>query len=246
MSGSIIHIAVVDSTNIYTSKLLGQSDIMEWTMVVADSQTAGKGQRGKTWESEYGKNMLCTTYLKPNFLRIQEQFIVSAAVCLAVCNTLLDYGIEPQIKWPNDILVKSKKIAGVLIENQLDRDYVESSLVGVGLNVNQQHFNLYPWPATSMKRELNGLDVDLDELIPIFRNHFQTLMELGRTSKMIILSAYNQFLYAKGEAVNFVSANKNQFGILKGVTLFGEIVIQQTAGESHFVNGEIKLIGTFS
>lgn len=246
MSGSIIHLSVVDSTNIYTSKLIGQSDINEWTIVVAESQSAGKGQRGKIWDSQYGKNLLCSTFVKPNFLRIQEQFIVSAAVSLAVCNTLQDFGLDPKIKWPNDILVKSKKIAGILIENQLDKDCVQSSIVGVGLNVNQKEFNIYEWPATSMKLELGDLELDLEEVILIFRKHFQSMIQLGRTNKLMILGAYNQLLYAKGEQITFVSAQKIQVGVLKEVSLLGEIVIQQADYEMRYVNGMLRFKNIYS
>lgn len=241
MDGSIIHLSVVDSTNIYTTRLLSQSGIQEWTTVVAESQSAGKGQRGRSWDSEYGKNLLCSTVIQPNFLKVHEQFMVSAAASYAVINTLLDYGIEAKVKWPNDIIVDGRKIAGLLIENQLERNHIEWSVVGLGLNVNQRGFSFYPWPATSIALEREKGDVDLDEVLRAFRSHFNAALKLAQMARMSLLNTYNHLLLYRGSMVNFMYAKRMTTGLLKGVTLFGEIVIQTNEGEQKFVNGEIKL-----
>ncbi|MEZ4721241.1 MAG: biotin--[acetyl-CoA-carboxylase] ligase [Flavobacteriales bacterium] len=240
MSGSIIHLSVVDSTNIYTTKQLSQSGMKEWTTVMADSQSLGKGQRGRKWDSEFGRNLLCSTVVKPVHLRVREQFLVSAAASISVCLTLMDFGMEAQIKWPNDILVNGRKIAGLLIENQLAQDCIESSVVGLGLNVNQDEFNNYPWPATSMVKEASN-QFDREEVLHAFRDHFKTMLEATSRSKIALLNQYNELLYAKGEVISFQIGDLAFSARLKGVTLLGELVIEENGKEKQYVNGEIRL-----
>lgn len=243
MDGQIIRLSVVNSTNIYTTGLLSQSDIGEWVTVVADSQTGGKGQRGRSWDSEYGKNLLCSTAIRPHFLKVHEQFMVSAAASCAIVNTLLDLGLKAQVKWPNDIIIGGKKVAGLLIENQLEQQHIEWSVVGLGLNVNQRSFNVYPWPATSLANEL-GKEVDLDELLSSFRSQFQSALALAQNARLSLIQAYNDLLLYRGEEVQFLEKGRVYRGKLKGVTLLGEIVLDTAAGEKKFVNGEVRLLHT--
>ena len=105
---------------------------------MADFQTKGKGQRGKEWQSEPGENLLCSMIVQPTSIRASEQFYLTMAVSLAIYETLIDLGIEEvQIKWPNDIYVKGKKICGILIESNLSGDRFDNVILGMGLNVNQ-------------------------------------------------------------------------------------------------------------
>lgn len=215
---------------------------------MADSQTGGKGQRGKSWDSEFGKNILCSVVVFPEHLRIQEQFLISAAVSLALCKTLSTLGIEAQIKWPNDIMVKGKKIAGILIENQLSDQHVEASVIGVGLNVNQVEFNPeYTWPATSVKAQLRAsTDFNRDEILLDFLKNLHAYLDRSKFGKTSIQSAYNERLMLKGNHVFYTYMDTRIHGLLKGVTLLGELVIQSEDAERKFVNGEVRLLNTFS
>jgi len=248
MNVSIIPFPVINSTNIYTTGLLSQSGISEWTVVMADSQTGGKGQRGKTWDSEFGKNILCSIAVFPEHLRIHEQFLLSAAASLALCKTLSSLGIEAQIKWPNDIMVKGKKIAGILIENQLSEQNIDSSVIGVGLNVNQVDFNTgYPWPATSIKAQLRAKDdINREEVLFDFLKNLHFFLERSKFSKTSIQSAYNERLMLRGNRVSYTYRDTQVQGLLRGVTLLGELVIRSEDSEMKFVNGEVRLLNTFS
>lgn len=241
MNGLIIRLSVVDSTNIYTSKLLSQSGIKPWTVVVADSQKSGKGQRGNSWESEFGKNLLCSIALFPEDLKVLEQFKISMAASLAVCDALADYGIEANVKWPNDILVGGRKVAGILIENQIINERISSSVVGIGLNVNQQSFSPYPWPATSMKQQLKSQDIDVEGLLGCLILHMRNLMDEAAHNKVALINKYNQLLAHRGREISFSDGRKTLVGWCKGVTLLGEIVIDVDGKEMSYVNGEIKL-----
>ena len=131
----IINLDETDSTNHYLAQLCDREPISEYTTVRADYQTAGKGQRGNTWESEKGKNLLFSFVLYPTFLKAHRQFLLSQLTALAVKETLELWTDDIRIKWPNDIYWKGKKICGMLIENALQGKCIEECVVGVGLNV---------------------------------------------------------------------------------------------------------------
>ena len=123
------------STNQYLSQLCNQlqESVAELTTVTAEFQTAGKGQRGNTWEAEEGKNLLFSFVLYPSFLEARRQFILSQIVSLAIKEELSRWSDEITIKWPNDIYWKDKKICGILIENDLSGHHIRRSIAGIGI-----------------------------------------------------------------------------------------------------------------
>lgn len=139
----LIQLAETESTNQYISQLCdhaAQTPVAEFTTVSSEFQTAGKGQRGNTWESEAGKNLLVSVVLFPTFLEARHQFILSQIVSLAIKEELSNWSDEITIKWPNDIYWRDKKICGILIENDLAGQNISRCVCGIGLNVNQVEF----------------------------------------------------------------------------------------------------------
>ena len=128
----------VTSTNDYLSQLCKNNETKEFYTVWAERQTAGRGQRGNSWESEPGKNLTFSIVLYPTVLKARQQFYLSMLVSTAVVYALNNYTKGFSVKWPNDIYWNDKKIAGILIENELEGNYVMQSIVGIGLNVNQE------------------------------------------------------------------------------------------------------------
>ena len=141
IGNKIIYLSVVDSTNNYVANLLNEGKIESGTVVLAETQAKGRGQRGNSWQTEAGKNLTASLFVRHNNLIIKHQFKLSMIISIAICKYLRQLDIQAEIKWPNDILVKQKKISGILIENQLQKENVASSIIGIGLNVNQQEFN---------------------------------------------------------------------------------------------------------
>src|SRR5690606_4392063 len=105
-------------------------------------QLKGRGQRGAVWLSEHGQNLTMSVVFKPTFLTPQDQFYLNVVVSLAVRAVLASYCSEAFVKWLNDVLVHNKKVAGILIENQIKGNVLANSVAGIGLNVNQQSFPL--------------------------------------------------------------------------------------------------------
>lgn len=149
----------VDSTNSYVSR--HASELSDFTFVTAHRQTAGRGQRGNSWEAEEGKNLTFTLYHRPAGIAARNQFAVSEATALAVVEYLAEEGIEAKVKWPNDIYVGNRKIAGILIEHSILGRDIEHSRIGVGLNVNQTEFRSDAPNPVSMV-QISGEERDLN------------------------------------------------------------------------------------
>ncbi|NPA36655.1 MAG: biotin--[acetyl-CoA-carboxylase] ligase [Chlorobi bacterium] len=152
------------STNDKMKELLAEEELPEYTIVITDHQTSGRGQEGNSWESEKGKNLTFSILLRPEHLEPQYQFYISKAVSVAITETLALYGIDTEIKWPNDIYTGNKKIAGILIENELMGNFISSSIAGIGLNVNQTSFSEKAGNPVSMQN-ITGVKYDLSKVL---------------------------------------------------------------------------------
>lgn len=140
MKCSIIHLQETASTNTFLRDLQQKERQPEGRVIVADAQLAGRGQKGNSWETERGKNLTFSMLLYPTHLKASNSFILSQVASLAVVEIFETVTSDFFIKWPNDIYWKEKKIGGMLIENDLHGKYLDSSIVGIGLNINQQKF----------------------------------------------------------------------------------------------------------
>ena len=162
----IIHFKTLDSTNKYLQNLLEEGvDIID-NVVVTDFQTSGKGQGRNVWESEAGKNLLFSIALDMSYHKAENQFVLTQMVSVAMINVLKNYLPEEHlyIKWPNDIYFKNKKIAGILIKNEIKGMMLGTSIIGIGLNVNQEDFDENLSNPISMKM-ITGKDYDLEEIL---------------------------------------------------------------------------------
>lgn len=136
----LIHLEATDSTNEHLKQCCERSPIAEFTTVVAEFQCSGRGQRGTSWESEAGKNLLFSFVLYPTFLEARRQFLLSQLISVVLQEELASYSEGFSIKWPNDIYYQERKIAGILIEHELTGANLSRTIIGVGLNVNQTTF----------------------------------------------------------------------------------------------------------
>lgn len=159
-----LHHEHLPSTNTYAYHLLSNSNPIEGTAIIADYQSAGKGQYGRKWSSNTGENLLTSVIVMPKFLLINNLHMLNVMLSISVCQLLSDYGVKDvSIKWPNDILVTDHKIAGLLIQNNLQGALVKSTVLGVGLNVNQDQFDPFERAAVSMYQIL-GFRKEISEV----------------------------------------------------------------------------------
>lgn len=190
-----IRLDETDSTNHYLKELLNANSPEEFIVVSARFQTRGRGQMGNSWFSESGQNLLFSFLIYPNMVVAAEQFIISQVVSLALAEVLLEDISDISIKWPNDIYYKDEKIAGILIENNLMGRSIDSSVIGIGLNVNQSSFPNYLENPTSM-RIVAGREFDLNDVLNRFMTHFMSLYnEVKQGLSLDIVHRYMSLLY---------------------------------------------------
>jgi BirA family biotin operon repressor/biotin-[acetyl-CoA-carboxylase] ligase len=157
----IIRLDQIGSTNTYVAE--HHSELLSDTVIVTDNQTAGRGQRGNSWEAEPGKNLTFTILVRPTDFRAIRQFSLSEATAVAIVDVINEeLGVEAKIKWPNDIYVGDKKICGILIENVLSGDTLSVCIAGIGVNLNQTVFRSDAPNPTSLLLELGGAGDPLD------------------------------------------------------------------------------------
>lgn len=192
-----IHIDSTLSTNAYLKDLLKGEELPEGTIVVAREQLAGRGQAGNSWESEPGKNLTFSLLLYPDFLPIQDYFLLSEAVALGIKKALDSYLGFLSVKWPNDIYYRDKKLAGILIENEIQGRSIVRSVIGIGLNVNQEVFRSQALNPVSMKQITSTeypLDRLLEDIVTSIHSCYNDLKE-GNTKR--ITQNYHRSLYRR-------------------------------------------------
>ena len=140
IGSNLIFCENLTSTNTRASELLKKNDLPEGTVIHSDFQTAGRGQPGSRWKSEKGKNLLISIILYPESVPPGEQFLISMTLSLGICDFIDRHLSGSKVKWPNDIYIKDDKIAGILIENSIIGETIESTIAGIGLNINQIKF----------------------------------------------------------------------------------------------------------
>ena len=229
---NIIYLDEVKSTNLYLHELLRKDDCEEGTCVRAGFQTAGRGQQGNFWESEAGKNLTCSLVLYPDFLSIMEQFIISQMVSLAIKEVLDQYTENISVKWPNDIYWKEKKIVGILIENSVMGANIEHSIIGIGLNLNQDEF-VSDAPNPVSLKQITGREFEINCILHELLNAIYTLyLKLLRGGDEEIRSRYFESLYRKDGYFPFADETNGRFlARIVEVQPTGRISLQTEQGE---------------
>lgn len=239
----IIHIRETNSTNNYLKELLQTQNIDEGTVVWADFQSAGKGQRGNGWESEAGKNILFSIVLFPGFLKAGEQFILSQIVSLAVANCLQEYTEGISIKWPNDIYWTEKKICGILLENTILEDNIGHSVAGIGININQENFRSDAPNPVSLK-QITNRDYNLEEILKTVVDNismYYQQIKIGKTYSLI--KQYKESLFRKDGYHLYNDGISNFLARIQDVDSSGILILKTKEGEErHFAFKEVKYI----
>lgn len=220
----IIKLSAIDSTNDFLKNLARKEAVENYTTVVTQIQTKGKGQMGSTWDSESGKNLIMSVLIKDLLLNAEAIFHLNVAVSLAVIQVLEELKIPKiSIKWPNDIMSENKKIAGILIENSFKSDNRIESIVGIGLNVNQNNFSNLP--KASSLAVITNAEFDLNMLLDKVLFQIKRNCALISTGQISFLWAnYHDNLFKKGIPMAFEDLDGNQFmGIIQEVTSDGNL-----------------------
>ncbi|MFN0214996.1 MAG: biotin--[acetyl-CoA-carboxylase] ligase [Saprospiraceae bacterium] len=216
----------------------------EGTVVRAANQTAGRGQHGSPWHSSPGDNLLLSIILYPSWLEAQAQFYLSMAVALALKDLAqsLEISHQPTVKWPNDLYLGNRKTAGILIQNSISGSRLQSSIVGIGLNVNQLEFPEDLPHATSLAQVL-GKKLNLDALEEqVFECVERRYLQLKAGNRRGIKAEYEENLWQRGTAACFVRlADGLEFeGVILGVTEQGMLRVETGKDVEEF---DLKQVG---
>jgi BirA family biotin operon repressor/biotin-[acetyl-CoA-carboxylase] ligase len=236
-------LASVDSTNNYAAKLVHLSEWPDGSVIVAEAQTAGRGRRSKYWESEPGKNLLCSYIFYPHFLSAGKSFMLNMVASLAVRDLLLEFEIDSRIKWPNDVLTQHGKIAGILIESHVRGQFLTAAVIGIGLNVNQQIFT-HPGCDALIKHQ--KAEVQLQKVLERLHSNLEARYLKLRTNPLSIAEEYNRHLFARGEVRTYNFSDGLYPATLIRVDDDGMALFRLNSGDRYCSLDEVTLIRDLS
>lgn len=241
----LIIIDSLPSTNDYLKEQIANfKPLEEGTAIMARTQTRGRGQRGNQWNVEGNKNLTFSFVLYPSFLDVHSQFYLTVFVSLAICKWLKKFCDKVKIKWPNDIMIGDKKVCGILIENSIGGKNIKSSIVGVGLNINQTNFKEPLQKATSLKLEVEeiaefSIETVLKELLQSLSEEYY---KLTYGEKKSLLRKYNDQLYRKKDKFHYVIDGEVVEGVICGVEEDGLLQLKVDGEVRKFAFKEVKYV----
>lgn len=222
---NIIKLSAINSTNDFLKDLLATSHVENFTVVVAEHQTAGRGQMGAQWSVEAGKNLTFSLLIRDLLTTINGVFDLNVAIAVSIAQALTDFNIPGlSVKWPNDILAGNKKLGGVLIENSIKSSGEIYSVIGIGININQDDFRGLP-KATSIS-VMSGRLMDKEKVMDaILDKILKNVAVLQNGDVSILWSAYHEMLFKKGVPMPFQKEDRQFMGMIQGVSKNGNLQV---------------------
>ena len=245
---SIVHLLEVDSTNRYVrdeaAALWQNRGISDFAVVTAGHQTAGRGQRGNTWNSNADENLLFSILVRPGeTLEVSKQFLLSQTVAMSIHDAMKCYGIETRLKWPNDIYAGNRKLAGILLELDYSGAFVEQAIIGIGLNVNQENFPPMDRTPVSMKM-LRKRDFTLDDVLATILDlfeHYYTEMRFG--NRDAIAAEYKRVLLGMNERHTFIDRDGHFDAVIQDVESDGHLILLRNDGSTgRYAFKEVEMV----
>lgn len=221
----------VHSTNSFLRELNGGDASFDMELATTEFQTAGRGQKGNSWESEQSKNLLFSILLHPVYVQPSKQFCISEAIALAVVKSLKEIVAEESVakdftvKWPNDIYWKNKKIAGILIENELFGSTIRDCIVGVGININQQNF-ISDAPNPVSLYNILGVNTNVEEVLDAIIKQFVanvSMIENGQTA--LLHKEYMDSLFRRKGIYPYRDADSEFMATINDVREDGRLIL---------------------
>jgi BirA family transcriptional regulator, biotin operon repressor / biotin---[acetyl-CoA-carboxylase] ligase len=223
IGSSLEILPIVDSSNNYAMGQINDGKAEHGFAYMALQQTGGKGQREKAWHTGNNKNLALSIVLIPNHLKIQDQFLLNAFVATTLSSFLTQKNIPNTIKWPNDIYCADRKAAGILIENILQGKTWKYAVVGIGLNVNEEDYNIDITNAISLKQITNE-EHDVYSIAKDLLDYMQFKWEVFILNSNSAIEDLNNNLYKRNEQVKFKQGTKTFSSVIKKVTTNGKLI----------------------
>tara|TARA_B100000941_G_scaffold91858_1_gene63750 strand:+ start:69 stop:827 length:759 start_codon:yes stop_codon:yes gene_type:complete len=238
---TVIYLPQCHSTNTEIQTFLKKMTLNEGSILVTDFQINGRGQQNNKWLSQKGKNILMSILLKPTFLRLNKQFYLNIITCLATTDALEVFtGNNLKIKWPNDIYAGINKIAGILLEASVSKRNIDHTIIGLGVNINQQEFG--GLKATSVLLETGSTQRidDIMELILLSLEKWYQKLK-NRDYEEIILR-YHSLLFWRNEKHVFYIRGELIDGQIKGINNRGQLIVEIKGVNQIFNNKELVFV----
>lgn len=230
----IIKLRETDSTNRFVLELEGKEKIAEGTVITAFHQHSGRGTGDNKWESEKGKNLTVSIVLYPSFLHLKNQFMINKIASLGVydmlkqvsgCNDIF------KIKWTNDIYAGNKKISGMLIENSILGNTLHRTVIGIGININQEFF-VSDAPNPVSLKNITGREFDLDECLSVLCSCLDLrYSQLKNSEYETPDSDYLSALFRLNETAQYICEGEKFTAIIRGLTNSGELILETVSGK---------------
>ncbi|MDO4536144.1 MAG: biotin--[acetyl-CoA-carboxylase] ligase, partial [Clostridium perfringens] len=233
----------IDSTNTYC-KTLAESKAKEGTLVISEEQTKGRGTKGRLWSSPKGSGLWFSIILRPK-MSISNLGKIVIVTSSALCETFKSLNIDAKIKWPNDILVKGKKLCGILTEVKLEGDYIDYIVLGIGINVNIDYMDFndnLKLTATSLKIELSK-EISRGYVLGTFLNFFEKFYtEMLHSSSFEYFKIYKENSFVINKTVNIIKNNTIETVTVLDFDLDGFIIVKDSNGAIKKISsGEVSL-----
>ena len=244
MNETFIHLNETHSTNSYLRELImREKEQPEGTVVITDYQTAGRGQKGNSWEPERGKNLTFSILLHPNHIPPGKQFILSQLISIAIVGVLKKYDRHFTIKWPNDIYWKEKKIAGMLIEVDLTGSSLSNAIIGIGININQRHFKSDAPNPVSLT-QITGKEHNLSELLEkILDSIVDEYNKYTPDNEEEIRQKYMALLFRNKGVYPYLYGEEIFNASIEGIEPNGQLILKKENGSIHtFAFKEISFV----
>ncbi len=236
-----------DSTN-NRAKDSGEKNGAHGTLFIADKQNAGKGRRGRAWESPSGKSIYMTILLRPQ-ITPDKAPMLTLIMGLSVAEGIRKVsGAETEIKWPNDIVMNKKKVCGILTEMATEMEYVNYVVIGVGINVNQEYFSEGIKEIATSLYEETGTVYQRSELIAAvlerFEKNYEMFLETGDLSA--VRKAYDSILVNRGQEVKVLEPGNEYRAVAEGINKNGELIVRLSDGrQKNIFAGEVSVRGIY-
>ena len=247
-AGSELHFyRITGSTNLL-AKQAGEEDAPHGALFVADEQTAGRGRRGRSWQSPPGANIYFTILLRPDFAPDQASMLTLVMAHSVACAIHRLTGLEPSIKWPNDVLLEGKKVCGILTEMSVEREYIHYVVCGVGINVVSQDFPEGIREHAIAVEEVYGQAVSKGALLQYvmedFERDYDAFVAAGDLTPL--LESYNGILVNRDRRVRVLDPKGEWEGIARGINAGGELLVEDIEGGiQNIFAGEVSVRGIY-
>lgn len=233
IGSKIYEVGETGSTNSYLSDLLEREVLPDGTAVVAAFQTHGRGLGRNTWFSDAGKNLLLSFVIYPSYLDPTDQSLITRFTALGIYDLVSSkLNVSVRVKWPNDIMANDRKIAGILIQNSVAGEYMVHSVIGVGINVNQEAFPDDLPDAVSIKM-ISSSETDLTLFRKDLFNSLNRRLRQMATSPGELTNDYLSVLYRFGEKAGYRIRGNEVSAHISGIDRYGRLLLTDDQGSEH-------------